>query len=96
MPEDYNPPARLARVFLEEKKLDEAEAAVDRALAKMTRGQRRVGILGLKAKILTAEGKPVDAVVREQLEVLRELPGPQRNPKFEAKLEEQLRKTASK
>jgi thiol-disulfide isomerase/thioredoxin len=96
MPEDYNPPARLARVFLEEKKLDEAEAAVDRALAKMTRGQRRVGILGLKAKILTAEEKPVDAVVREQLEVLRELPAPQRNPKFEAKLEEQLRKTASK
>jgi tetratricopeptide (TPR) repeat protein len=96
MPEDYNPPARLARVFLEEKKLEEAEAAVDRALAKMTRGQRRVGILGLKAKILTAEGKPVDAVVREQLEVLRELPAPQRNPKFEAKLEEQLRKTASK
>ena len=27
MPQDYNPPARLARVLLEEKKLTEAEAA---------------------------------------------------------------------
>ncbi len=96
MPEDYNPPARLARVYFEEKKLADAEAAVDRALAKMTRGQRRLGILGLKAKILTAEGKPVDAVLREQLEVSRELPRNQRNAQNEAKLEEQLRKTASK
>src|SRR5438105_8605298 len=74
MPDDYNPPARLARVLLEEKKLAEAEATVDRALAKMTRGQRRVGILGLKIKILSAQGKPTDAVVKEQLEVLRERP----------------------
>jgi tetratricopeptide (TPR) repeat protein len=94
MREDYNPPARLARVYFEEKKLAEAEAAVDRALAKMTRGQRRLGILGLKAKILAAEGKPSDAVVREQLEVSRELPTTQRNPQQEAKLEEQLRRSA--
>jgi len=93
MSEDYNPPARLARVYFEEKKLAEAEAAVDRALSKMTRGQRRLGILGLKAKILGAEGKPSDAVVREQLEVSRELPKTQRNPQLEAKLEEQLRRS---
>ena len=59
----------------------------------MTRGQRRLGILGLKAKILGAEGKPSDAVVREQLEVSRELPKTQRNPQLEAKLEEQLRRS---
>jgi len=46
MPHDYNPPARLTRVLFEQKKLAEAEAAVDRALAKMDRGQRRVGVLG--------------------------------------------------
>ena len=71
-------------------KLPDAEAAVDRALAKMDRGQRRVGILGLKARILKAEGKPVAAVLREQLEVLRALPGPQRRPEMEAKIEREL------
>jgi tetratricopeptide (TPR) repeat protein len=90
MPDDYNPPARLARVLLAEKKLPEAEAAVDRALAKMTRGQRRIGVLGLKAKILEQEGKPVAAVVQEQLDVLRELPRTQRNPQTEAQLQKKL------
>src|SRR3954469_3589263 len=47
MPSDYNPPARLARVYFEQKKLPEAAKAVDRALGKMTRGQRQIGILGL-------------------------------------------------
>ena len=91
MPQDYNPPARLARVLLEEKKLTEAEAAVDRALAKMDRGQRRVGVLALKAKILQAEGKNTSAVWREQLEVLRSLPKTQRKPAQEAELENKLR-----
>ena len=90
MPEDYNPPARLARVLLEEKRLPEAEAAVDRALAKMTRGQRRIGVLGLKARILEKQGKPAAAVVQEQLEVLRELPKTQRSPEQEAQLQKKL------
>jgi thiol-disulfide isomerase/thioredoxin len=95
MPSDYNPPARLARVLLKEKKLAEAESAVDRALAKMDRGQRRVGILELKKEILKAEQKPVTDVLREQLEVLRNLPKTQRQPQREADLEAQL-KTASR
>jgi tetratricopeptide (TPR) repeat protein len=90
MPSDYNPPARLARVLFEEKKLPEAEAAVDRALAKMDRGQRRVGILDLKAKILKAGGKSTTAVLREQLDVLRSLPTTQRKPAREAEIERQL------
>jgi len=90
MPEDYNPPARLARVLFEEKKLPQAEAAIDRALGKMDRGQRRVGILGLKAKILQAQGKDTAAVVREQLDVLRSLPATQRRPEQEAELERKL------
>lgn len=90
MPSDYNPPARLARVLLEERRLPEAEAAVDRALAKMTRGNRRIGVLGLKARILEAEGKPAQNVLREQLEVMRGLPGSQRNPETEAKLAAQI------
>ena len=90
MPLDYNPPARLARVLFEQKKLAEAEAAVDRALAKMDRGQRRVGVLGLKAKILRAEGKSTAAVLREQLDVLRSLPRTQRRPDQEAEIERKL------
>ena len=90
MADDYNPPARLARVLFEQKKLADAEAAIDRALGKMTRGPRRVGILGLKVKILAAAGKPVDAVLHEQLEVMRALPKNQRRPETEKKLEDQL------
>lgn len=90
MPRDYNPPARLARVLFEEKKLAQAESAVDRALAKMDRGQRRVGILGLKEKILQARGKSTTAVLREQLEVLRSLPSTQRKPDQEAAIERKL------
>jgi thioredoxin-like negative regulator of GroEL len=90
MPDDYNPPARLARVLLEEKKLPQAEAAVDRALAKMSRGQRRIGVLSLKARILQAEGKPAAAVVQEQLDVFRELPRTQQNPPLEAQLRKKL------
>ena len=90
MPSDYNPPARLARVYFEEKKLPEAEAAVDRALSMMPKSQRRIGILGLKAKILKAQGKSTDAVLHEQLDVLRSLPAPQRNPDLEGKISEQL------
>jgi tetratricopeptide (TPR) repeat protein len=74
MPADYNPPARLARVLLTEKRAPEAEAAVDRALAKMPQGPRKVGILGLKARILAAQGKDKTPVLREQLALLDTLP----------------------
>jgi tetratricopeptide (TPR) repeat protein len=90
LPADYNPPARLARVLLEEKKLPLAEAAVDRALALMTQGPRRVGILGLKVKILAAQGKPTEPVLREELSVLRALPSTQKRPQAEAEIEKQL------
>jgi predicted Zn-dependent protease len=90
IPDDYNPPARLARVLFEEKKLPDAEAAVDRALSKMTRGQRRIGVLSLKARILQAEGKPTAAVVQEQLDVFRELPRTQQTPELEAQLRKKL------
>ena len=90
MSSDYNPPARLARVYFEEKKLAEAEKAVDRALAKMTRGQRQISILGLKAKILAAEGKPTGDVVQEQLSIFRELPKTQQNPDTERSLKKAL------
>jgi tetratricopeptide (TPR) repeat protein len=90
MPGDYNPPARLARVLLEEKRAPEAEAAVDRALALMPQGPRKVGILGLKAKILEAQGKDRAPVLREQLALVKSLPATQRNPEAQLKLEKEL------
>lgn len=91
MPGDYNPPARLARVLLEEKRLSEAEAAVNRALALMSQGPRKVGILGLKARILKAEGKNPTPVLQEQLALLRTLPSTQRQPETEQRIEAELK-----
>ncbi len=96
LPADYNPPARLARVLHLQKRDPEALAAADRALALMTKGPRRVGILALKAQILTALGKPTELVLREQLAVLKALPATQRRPEAEAKLEAQLAAPAGK
>ena len=90
IPADYNPPARLARVLLEQKRAPEAEAAVDRALALMTQGPRKVGILGLKARILEAQGKDKAPVLREQLALLKSLPATQRNPETQANVEKEL------
>jgi tetratricopeptide (TPR) repeat protein len=90
MPGDYNPPARLARVLLEQKRAPEAEAAVNRALALMTQGPRKVGILGLKARILEAQGKDKVPVLREQLALIKSLPSTQRNPETQEKVEKEL------
>jgi tetratricopeptide (TPR) repeat protein len=90
MPYDYNPPARLARVYYEEKRFGEAENAIDRALSKMTRGQRQISILSFKAKILTAEGKPTADVIREQLAIFHELPQTLQNPDTERSLTQAL------
>ena len=95
LPSDYNPPARLARVLLEEKRAPEAEAAVNRALALMPQGPRKVGILGLKARILEAQGKDKAPVLREQLALIRSLPATQRNPETEQKVEAELKALGS-
>jgi tetratricopeptide (TPR) repeat protein len=95
MPGDYNPPARLARVLLEEKRAAEAESAVDRALALMPQGPRKAGILGLKARILAAQGKDQAPVLREQLSLLKTLPSTQRQPETEQRVEAELKALAA-
>jgi tetratricopeptide (TPR) repeat protein len=54
-PEDYNPPARLALVYGELGKLDEALAASDRALAKVY-GPRTLRLLQQRASLLEKKG----------------------------------------
>ncbi len=54
-PDDYNPPARLGRVYLEAKRLDEADKAADRAVARVY-GPRAMRVFALKADIAKARG----------------------------------------
>jgi len=54
-PDDYNPPARLGRVYLEMKRLDDADKAADRAAARVY-GPRAMRVFALKADIAKARG----------------------------------------
>jgi tetratricopeptide (TPR) repeat protein len=55
LPDDYNPPARLALAWKEMREWDKALAASDRALAKAY-GPRRLGILRTRAEIYQGKG----------------------------------------
>ena len=52
-PEDYNPPARLARAYLTMKRLDDAHAAIERAAGRVY-GPRSLRVFGLAAEIAKA------------------------------------------
>jgi tetratricopeptide (TPR) repeat protein len=65
LPDDYNPPARLAVAYLELKRLDEALAASNRALPKVS-GPRRIRVLQTRSDIFAARGDA--AASREALE----------------------------
>lgn len=68
MPDDYNPPARLARLYFEMGRLDDALGRIDRAL-RLAKGPRRVGMLELKASIQHGLGqtRPAIATLEEAL-----------------------------
>ncbi len=59
-PDDYNPPARLAKVELDAGRLDVALAAIERA-EKRAYGPRTLRVLSIKADILMAMKKPDEA-----------------------------------
>ena len=65
LPDDYNPPSRLAVAYLAMKKPDEALAASNRALPKVS-GPRRVRVLQTRSDIFAAKGDA--AASREALE----------------------------
>jgi hypothetical protein len=64
-PQDYNPPARLALVYLKLKRYDDALAASDRALARVY-GPRKLRVFAVRADIQTGMGNP--AAARKTLE----------------------------
>lgn len=65
LPDDYNPKARLALAYLRMQKLEDALAASDRALPKVT-GPRRLSVLQTRADIFAAKGDV--AAARETLQ----------------------------
>jgi tetratricopeptide (TPR) repeat protein len=54
-PNDYNPPARLARAYLAMKRTDDALAAIDRGIA-LVYGPRALRLYATKADVLEAKG----------------------------------------
>ena len=91
LPEDYNPPSRLAYAYKAMKKYDEALAASDRALARAY-GPRKIGILTTRADIYVAKGDPAAArrTMEETLRYAEELPAGQRSDKTIASLKKKI------
>jgi len=61
LPSDYNPPARLARLFYETGRIEEAERSIDLALSRC-QGPRRVSMYELRASIQNSQGRTSAAI----------------------------------
>jgi tetratricopeptide (TPR) repeat protein len=79
-PRDYNPPARLAFVYLRLKRWDQGVAAAGRALA-LAYGPRRIRILDTRAELLKGRGDldQARATLKEALGAAEKLPEGQRS-----------------
>ncbi len=90
-PQDYNPPARLALVYLELKQYDTALAASDRALA-LVYGPRKLRVLAVRADIYKGMGNAAGArkTVEEALAYAQALPPGQRSESTIASLQKEL------
>jgi len=91
LPDDYNPPARLALAYKAMGRYDEALAASDRALAKVY-GPRKITVLRARADIFNAKGDAAAAkdVIAQALEVAKGLPEGQRSDALIASLKKRL------
>lgn len=90
LPDDYNPPARLAVLYRELGRYDEALAASDRALAKAY-GPRRLGILTARAAIYAKKGDKAGAkrTLEEAVRYAQSLPKEHISPEGVARLRKQ-------
>ncbi len=90
-PQDYNPPARLALVYVRLEHYDEAQAASDRAL-KLVYGPRRVRVLETRADIYAGRGDAVASrrTLEDALRFAEELPAGQRSEEQIAALKKRL------
>ena len=96
LPGDYNPPARLAILFRELGRMDEALAASDRALAKVY-GPRKLTVLDARATIYEKCGRPAKAktTLEQAIAFAKELPESQRPKRTVARLEKRLAEMAN-
>lgn len=91
LPQDYNPPARLAVAYQTLKQWDEALAATDRALAKAY-GPRKLRVYQVRAEVLVAKGDTPGArrALEEALAFGDTLPAQQRPARMLAGLKKKL------
>jgi len=91
LPNDYNPPARLAAAYKAMGKFDEAIAANDRALA-LAYGPRKIGIFRSRADIYIAKGDPATAkkILNDAIAFAESLPEGQRSDRTIASLKKKL------
>ena len=91
LPDDYNPPARLALAYKTMKRYEEALAASDRALAKAY-GPRKLGILQTRSDIYKEKGDSAAArkTIEEAVKVAESLPEGQRSERTIASLKKKL------
>jgi len=94
LPQDYNPPARLALVLKELGDLDGALAASDRALAKVY-GPRKVRVLNDRGELLLArkDRDGARAAWTEAIALIDSLPDGQRSKRERARAQKQLEAT---
>jgi tetratricopeptide (TPR) repeat protein len=97
LPNDYNPPARLAVLYRALGRLDDALAASDRALAKV-QGSRRLRVLTDRSAILAAKGDKAAAVktIEEAIAYAKSLPEAQVSPRQREALEKKLAELKAK
>jgi tetratricopeptide (TPR) repeat protein len=95
-PRDYNPPARLAIVYLKLKRYDDALAASDRAL-ELVYGPRRIRVLEVRADIYAARGDAAAQrrTLQEAVAFAEELPAGQRSDSQVASLKKKLDATVA-
>jgi len=91
LPDDYNPPARLALVLRQMGRYDEALAASDRALSKVY-GPRTITVLDARATIFEKKGDPegAKAALRQALDFAATLPPSERTKGTIARIEKRL------
>ncbi|WP_044197396.1 thioredoxin family protein [Hyalangium minutum] len=97
LPNDYNPPARLAVLYRMLGRLDDAMAASDRALAKV-QGARRLRVLSDRSAILAARGDKAGAVktIEEAIAYAKSLSEAQVSPRQREALEKKLTELKAK
>jgi thiol-disulfide isomerase/thioredoxin len=91
LPQNYNPPHQLARVYRALREWDAGLLAIDRALA-LAYGPRKAGIYTVKVDLLLGKRDREGALrtLREQLELYRSLPEGQKRPDAEQNVLSQI------